>query len=279
VNDARPPDEVAGDTPVVDLRGVEVRIDGRRIVGPLDWTIRPGERWVLLGPNGCGKTTLLRVLSLMLHPSAGTVSVLGLTLGRTDLRPHRHRIGVVSAAVANSLRPALVTRDVVMTALHGALEPWWHEYTADDDRRARAALDRLGLGGFADHEFGTLSSGERQRALIARALVTDPELLVLDEPASGLDLVGRETLLADLHTLASDPTTPPTVLVTHHVEEIPEGTTHVMLMRAGRAVAAGPIGTTLTADALSETFGVPVTLERSGGRWWARARSAGSIRG
>ncbi len=256
---------------VVELRDIEVIIDRRRIVGPLDWTIHPGHRWVLLGPNGCGKTTLLRVLGFMLHPSKGSVRVLDVTLGRTDLRPHRNRIGVVSAAVAASLRPTLIARDAVMTALRGALEPWWHEYTTDDDRAARAALARMGIDDLADHELGTLSSGERQRVLLARALVTDPELLVLDEPASGLDLVGRETLLADLHSLATDPTTPPMVLVTHHVEEIPEGFTHVALMREGRFVAAGPIDETLDASTLSAAFDAPLTLERSGGRWWARA--------
>jgi iron complex transport system ATP-binding protein len=269
-----PPGALAPAAPVVDLQGIEVRIDGHTIVGPLDWQIHAGDRWVLLGPNGCGKTTLLRVLSLMLHPSAGAVSVIGLTLGRVDIRRHRHRIGMVSAAVAAALRPGLATVDVVMTALRGALEPWWHDYTIEDRERALAELERAGIVGLADHEFGTLSSGERQRALLARALVTGPDLLVLDEPAAGLDLVGRETLLADLTRVASDPSTPPVVLVTHHVEEIPEGFTHAALMRQGLFVAAGPIEETLTPATLGHTFGVGVALERAGGRWWARAEQA-----
>jgi iron complex transport system ATP-binding protein len=257
---------------VVDLRDIEVRIDGHTIVGPLDWCIAPGERWVLLGPNGCGKTTLLRVLSLMLHPSAGEVTVVGLTLGRVDIRRHRHRIGMVSAAVAATLRPSLSTRDVVMTALRGALEPWWHDYTAADEEVALAQLRSGSIHHLADHAFGTLSSGERQRALLARALVAGPDLLLLDEPAAGLDLVGRETLLADLTRVATDPSTPPTVLVTHHVEEVPPGFTHLALMREGRFVAAGPIGEVLTERALEATFGVPVTLDNADGRWWARAQ-------
>jgi iron complex transport system ATP-binding protein len=255
----------------VDLRDIVVRIDGHTIVGPLDWRIERDERWVLLGPNGCGKTTLLRVLGLMLHPSAGSVTVIGVMLGRVDIRHHRHRIGTVSAAVAAALRPSLIARDVVMTALRGALEPWWHEYTAEDEQRALAQLRHGRIDHLADHEFGTLSSGERQRALLARALVTDPDLLLLDEPAAGLDLVGRETLLADLTRVASDPSTPPTVLVTHHVEEIPPGFTHLALMRDGCFVAAGPINEVLTAERLGDTFGVPVTLDHTDGRWWARA--------
>lgn len=256
---------------VVELRDIEVIIDRRRIVGPLDWTIHPGHRWVLLGPNGCGKTTLLRVLGFMLHPSKGSVRVLDVTLGRTDLRPHRNRIGVVSAAVAASLRPTLIARDAVMTALRGALEPWWHEYTTDDDRAARAALARMGIDDLADHELGTLSSGERQRVLLARALYGAAGLLLLDEPMAGLDLAAREDLVARLGRLAGDPTTPPIVLVTHHVDEIPPGFTHALLLRDGTVAAAGPLDEVLTAASLSATFGTALLLERRHGRWWSIA--------
>jgi iron complex transport system ATP-binding protein len=255
----------------VSLGGVEVRIDGQRILGGIDWEVAHDERWVLLGPNGCGKTTLLRIVGLTLHPSRGSVEVLGASLGRVDVRQHRRAIGVVSAAVANSLRPTIAARDAVMTARHGALEPWWHDYTDDDRDRAGSLLDRFGIGHVGDHEFGTLSSGERQRTLLARALMADPRLLVLDEPAAGLDLGGREALLSDLARLADSAATPPMILVTHHVEEIPPGFTHLALMRAGRFVAAGPIETTLTSAALSTCFGTEIEVAASAGRWSARA--------
>jgi iron complex transport system ATP-binding protein len=259
------------DESVVHLEGVEVRIEGRTILTGIDWTIRPGERWVVLGPNGSGKTTLLRVVGLALHPSRGSVRVLGATLGQVDVRRHRHLIGVVSAAVANSLRPTIAAVDVVMTARHGALEPWWHSYTTDDRDRAQHLLDRFGIGFLADHEFGTLSSGERQRTLLARSLMADPSLVILDEPAAGLDLEGRESLLSDLTALAADPAIPATILVTHHPEEIPPEFTHLLLLRDGEIHAAGPIEATLTQQALSTCFGLDLELQRQGGRWWARS--------
>lgn len=251
---------------------MEVRIDGRTILADLDWEVAGGERWVILGPNGCGKTTLLRVVAMTLHPSKGTVTVLGGTLGRIDVRRHRHRVGVVSAAVANMLRPSIDAVDVVMTARHGALEPWWHTYTTADRGRAIDLLERFRIGHLADHQFGTMSSGERQRTLLARALMAEPELLVLDEPAAGLDLGGREALMSDLSHLAEDPSTPPTILVTHHVEEIPPGFTHLMLMDAGRVVARGPIDSTLSSETLSRCFGIDLEVGHDDRRWWARAR-------
>jgi iron complex transport system ATP-binding protein len=159
-----------------------------------------------------------------------------------------------------------------MTAKHAALEPWWHTYTDDDRKRATTFLDRLGVGGLAEREFGTLSSGERQRVLLARTLMTDPGLVLLDEPNAGLDLGGREELVAALAALAGDPDSPPSILVTHHVDEIPPGFTHVLLLREGRVHAAGPIATTLTAAHLSATFGLPLSLERRDGRFSAFAR-------
>ena len=256
----------------VELRGVEVRIDGNRILHGVDWTVDRGQRWVVLGANGSGKTTLMRVMSLALHPSAGEVRVLGGQLGHIDVRSQRRRIGVVSAAVANSLRPGIEARDVVMTARHAALEPWWHEYTDADRDRAHALLDRFGMGRLADHPFGTLSSGERQRALLARSLMAEPELLVLDEPTAGLDVMGREQLLADLEHLARAPDTPPMVLVTHHLEEIPPGFTHLLLLHSGSVLQAGPLTLVLTEHNLSRCFGLDLTVERFGDRWTARAR-------
>ena len=241
------------------------------LLADIDWTVGPGERWLVLGPNGSGKTTLLRIASLYLHPSTGTVDVLGHRLGRVDVRRLRTRIGLVSPALADMLRPEITALDAVVTAREAALEPWWHSYGPDDRRAASALLDRMGAVELADRTFGTLSSGERQRVLLARSLWGDPGLVLLDEPTAGLDLGAREDLVARLAHLADDPTTPPTVLVTHHVEEIPPGFTHALLLRAGRVHASGPLDEVLTADALSALFGLPLVLDRSGDRFTARA--------
>ena len=246
--------------------------DGTTILAGVDWTVGDGERWIVLGANGSGKTSLVRIASLYLHPSSGTVDVLGERLGRVDVRRHRRRIGVVSASFADLLRPGLTATEVVMTAKYAALEPWWHEYDDDDRARAVELLDRFGCGALADHTFSTLSSGERQRVQLARTLMTDPGLLLLDEPTAGLDLGGREDLVHRLAALARDPATPATILVTHHVDEIPEHYEHALLLRDGRVLACGAIGDVLTSASLSECFGVDVELERRGGRWSAFAR-------
>lgn len=258
-------------SPVLRLGEVAFRREGRAILDDVSWAVGAAERWAVLGPNGSGKTTLLRIASLWLHPSSGTVQVLGETLGRTDVRQLRSRIGVTSAALADRLRPDLATHDVVMTARRGALEPWWHRYDDVDRSATAAALARSGADHLADRPFVTLSSGERQRVLLARTLVTEPDLLLLDEPFAGLDLGAREDLLTRLGTLAADPGVAPTVLVTHHVEEIPVGFTHALLLRAGYVVAAGPIAETLTAKHLCTAFGLPVDLDHTAGRWSARA--------
>jgi len=259
--------------PVLALRGVGVRIDGRWVLRDVDWTVESGQRWVVLGPNGSGKTTLLRVASLYLYPTAGTVTVLGALAGTVDVRRFRHRIGLASAALGQQLRGDLAARDVVMTARHGALEPWWHTYDDGDRAKAEALLERFGVGDRADQAFGTFSSGERQRVQLARTLMTDPDLVFLDEPTAGLDLGGREDLLLRLSGLAHDPTSPPLVLVTHHADEIPDGFTHgLVLGRAGRVVARGPIDDVLTADVLSDAFGLPLAVDHRDGRWSARAR-------
>ena len=248
------------------VRGHDVILDG------IDWTVHDGERWIVLGANGSGKTTLLRIASLYLHPTTGTVEVLGHTLGRVDVRAHRRNIGMVSSSFADLLRPSIATIDVVMTAEHAALEPWWHEYSDRDRQRARELLDRFGCGPMADHPFGTLSSGERQRVQLARTLMTDPGLLLLDEPTAGLDLAGREDLVTRLAGLAADPSTPATVLVTHHVDEIPPGFDHVLLLRRGHVLASGPLEDTLTAEALGACFDMDVVLERRHDRWFGFAR-------
>ena len=252
------------------LRGVGVTRDGRDLLDAVDWTVRAGERWVLLGANGSGKTTLLRVAAMYIHPTRGTVDVLGHRVGRVDVRRLREHVGFASAALANMLRSDIAAVDVVVTARHGALEPWWHQYTDADRDQARACLDRMGVARFADHTFGTLSSGERQRVLVARTLMTSPDLLLLDEPSAGLDLRAREELVARLDDLASDPATPPVVFVTHHVEEIPPSFTHVLLLAGGRVAASGPLACTLTGESLSAAFGLSLALEERDGRWWAR---------
>ena len=245
--------------------------DERIILSGIDWAVEDGERWVVLGPNGCGKTTLLRIASLYLHPSTGTVSVLGQLLGRCDVRTLRTRIGVASQAFADLLRQDLSALDAVMTAKNAALEPWWHTYDVEDRERAVHLLDRLGVAWLAERRFGTLSSGERQRVQLARTLMTEPALLLLDEPTAGLDLAGREDFVNRLTDLAADSTMPATVLVTHHVEEIPRGFTHALMLRGGTIHASGPIRETLTAATLSSCLGLPVELEDDGGRYRAWA--------
>jgi iron complex transport system ATP-binding protein len=259
--------------------GAALRLDGVSVVRPpttlvddVSWTVRPGERWVILGPNGSGKTTLVRIASLYLHPSAGTVDVLGERLGRVDVRRLRRRIGLVSPALADMLRPEITAVEAVVSAREAALETWWHTYGPDDLAAARALLARMGAGALAERAFGTLSSGERQRVLLARSLWGDPGLVLLDEPTAGLDLGAREQLVERLGHLADDASTPPTVLVTHHVEEIPPRFTHALLLRAGRVVRAGPLDDALTEATLSETFGLPLALDRRNGRYTARAR-------
>jgi iron complex transport system ATP-binding protein len=259
-------------TPALQMRGIGLDRDGKTILDSVDFTVEAGQRWVVLGRNGCGKTTLLRLASLYLHPTRGTIDVLGNRLGRVDVRKLRPLVGFTSAGFADMLRPQLTSRQVVMTAKYGALEPWWHTYTPADEAKAESELERLGVAGLADQPFGLLSSGERQRVLLARTLMTDPGLLLLDEPTAALDLAGREELLASLSDLARDHATPPTVLVTHHVEEIPGTFTHVLLMTSGRVLEQGEIGETLTESNLSECFGLPVVLERQAGRWTARGR-------
>lgn len=263
-----PETPAAPETPTLALRGVGLVREGRSLLQGIDWTVRPDERWVVLGRNGSGKSTLVRIASLYLHPSEGTVDVFGERLGRTDVRTLRTRIGVASAGMADLLRGDLTAADVVMTAKHAALEPWWHRYDDADRARATACLTDVGLPGAGERRFATLSSGERQRVLLARTLMTEPGLVLLDEPTAGLDLAGRETLVEGLAVLA-ERRAAPMVLVTHHVEEIPAGFTHGLLLADGGVLAAGRLDEALTADTLSACFGLPLGLERRHDRWWA----------
>jgi iron complex transport system ATP-binding protein len=261
--------QVAG--PVLQFTGVDVVRGEEPVLRGVDWTVGPADRWAVLGPNGSGKTTLLQLASGYLHPTRGTVAVLGHRLGQVDVRRLRQRIGVVSAAVAKMLVPHVTAGDVVMSARHAALEPWWHTYDAEDSALARQLLADAGFAGVADRPFGVLSEGERQQVLLARTLMSSPDLLLLDEPAAGLDVGGRERLVARLSRLAADPDAPPLVLVTHHVEEIPTHFSHLLLLRQGRVVAAGRLGETLTSDNLSACFGLALTVAGDAGRWTCRA--------
>ena len=256
---------------VLAFSGVSILRDGATLLRDVTWEVEEGERWVVLGANGAGKTTLLQVASANLHPSRGRVTILGETLGAVDVFELRPRIGLSSAALADRLPTKESVRDVVLTASYAVVGRWRESYDQLDAKRAEELLDALGAAHLADRRFGTLSEGERKRVQIARALMTDPELMLLDEPAAGLDLGGREDLVARLAALAADVEAPALVLVTHHVEEIPPSFTDVLLIREGRIVAAGPIEITLTAENLSQTFGLPLVLERHGERWSARA--------
>ena len=253
------------------LAGVGFVRDGRPILADVDWEVAPAQRWVVLGANGSGKTTLLRIAALYEHPTTGTVDVLGQRLGQVDIRQMRHQVGFVSPALAQMLRPELTATEVVMTARYGALEPWWHDYTDDDRERAEKLLEQVGAVGLGQRTIAALSSGERQRVQIARSLMTDPSLVLLDEPASTLDLGGREMLVADLTRLAADPAAPPLVLVTHRTEEIPAGFTHVLLLLNGRVLAQGPLKDMLTSETLSACFGLPLSLEHHADRWHSQA--------
>lgn len=256
---------------VVDLAGVTVRRGNKTLVGAVDWRIDAGDRWIVIGPNGAGKTTLLQILAAQMHPTEGIAEVLGEIMGTVDVFELRPRIGVTSAALAERIPRRERVSDVVVSAAYGVTGRWNEQYDDLDHERAGELLAQLGVAALADRTFGTLSEGERKRVQIARALMTDPELLLLDEPAAGLDLTGRERLVRSLADLAADPYAPAMVMVTHHVEEIPPGFTHALLLADGRVTAAGPLEETLTARAMSETFGIELELERRGGRWAARA--------
>ena len=250
-----------------------VRRGQATLIDSVDWTVTEDQRWVVLGPNGAGKTTLLQVASAQMHPTAGVAGILDEVLGTVDVFDLRPRIGLTSAALAERIPRDERVRDVVVSASYGVVGRWREAYDDLDHERAHELLVEVGVAHLADRTFGTLSEGERKRVQVARALMTDPELLLLDEPAAGLDLGGREDLVNTLSVLADDPGSPATVLVSHHVEEIPPGFTHAMLLRGGRVVAAGPVDDVVTEEHLGETFGMPLVLQRDNGRISARRRT------
>lgn len=255
---------------VLNFAGVQLRRGDNPILRDIDWSVDSSQRWVILGPNGAGKTTLTNIASARMHPSEGRVTVLGEELGHTDTHDLRTRVGLTSAALADRIPDDETVRDVVMTAAYGVTGRWREEYEHIDETRAEDLLAAFGMSDFTERAFWTLSEGERKRVQIARALMTDPELLILDEPAAGLDLGGREELLAALTEIASDRRSPAMIMVTHHVEEIPQDFTHALLLREGRIVAAGPLHQTITSATLSEAYDMPVALHAHQGRWTAR---------
>ncbi len=258
--------------PVLELAGVTVRRGRATLLEDVDWTVEEDERWVVLGPNGAGKTTLLQVASAQIHPTEGVAGILGEVLGAVDVFDLRPRIGLTSAALAERIPRDERVHDVVVSASYAVIGRWREHYDELDHQRAADLLTELGAGHLADRTFGTLSEGERKRVQIARSLMTDPELLLLDEPAAGLDLGGREDLVSTLSVLAMDEASPATVLVSHHVEEIPPGFTHALLLRAGRVVAAGPLEHVMTEEIVSTTFGMSLQLTHEDDRWAARRR-------
>jgi iron complex transport system ATP-binding protein len=259
-------------TAVIELADVTVVRGTSALLSGITWKVEDDERWVILGPNGAGKTTLLQVVSTQVYPTDGIVAVLGDLIGTIDVFELRPRIGLTSATLADRIPRGERVGDVVVTASYAVVGRWREDYDDLDHERAEELLREMGVLHLRDRTFGTLSEGERKRVQIARALMTDPELLLLDEPAAGLDLGGREDLVSTLTVLARDPLSPATILVSHHVEEIPPGFTHALLMRDGMVVASGPLEETLTGDALSQTFGLPLELEASEGRYSARRR-------
>jgi iron complex transport system ATP-binding protein len=257
---------------VLEMAAVSVVRGAKTLLSKVDWQVKEGERWVILGPNGAGKTTLLQIAAARLHPTSGMAGILEEILGSVDVFELRPRIGLSSAALANQIPEQEKVLNVVVTAAYGVTGRWREGYEKDDERRAFALLNEWGMGPLLNRPFASLSEGERKRVQIARALMTDPELLLLDEPAAGLDLGGREDLVHRLSQLALDDTAPAIVLVTHHLEEVPPGFTHAMLMRDGGVVAAGPVSEVLTSGNLSETFGLPLEVSVNSGRYTATAR-------
>ena len=257
--------------PILELSNISVQRGDRVILGPLDWQVLEGQRWVILGPNGAGKTTLLQVCSSLIHPTSGEVKILGQALGKTDVFELRTRIGLTSSKLVEQLPGDELVIDVVLTAAYAMLGRWQEKYDLWDESRAMALLTALGVRELGGREFGSLSDGEKKRVQIARSLMADPELLLLDEPASSLDLGGREDLLKRIEAFASDVLAPATVIVTHHIEEIPSGTTHALLLKDGRAIAQGVIDSVISDANLTTAYGLPITVQNQGGRYFARA--------
>jgi iron complex transport system ATP-binding protein len=257
---------------VLEMSDVSVRRGNRVILGPLNFSILEGERWVILGPNGAGKSTLLQILGTRIFPTTGQVSILDKTMGKVDLFELRTRIGICGALISEDIPHDEKVKDVVLTAAYAVLGRWNEAYDLWDESRAVALLTTFGVRELADRDYGTLSDGERKRVQISRALMADPELLLLDEPAAGLDVGGREDLLKRFTEFAADPMAPASILVTHHIEEIPAGTTHALILKEGKIAVSGPIAQVITSEHLSAIFEIPLEVHFDGARFTARSR-------
>lgn len=256
---------------VLTLDQVTVRRGDSTILGPISLTLKSSERWVVLGPNGAGKSTLLQLIATRIFPTTGNAQILDQNMGKVDLFELRTRIGLVSANSTTGIPDDELVRDVVLTAAYAISGRWNENYDLWDESRAIALLTTFGVRNLGDRKYGTLSEGERKRVTIARALMVDPELILLDEPTSGLDLPGREDLLARFATFASDPSAPASIIVTHHLEEIPTGTTHALLIKNGQIAFAGQIDQVITSENISAVFEYPLTVAKEGARFFARA--------
>lgn len=262
----------ANELEVISASEISVIRDGKTILGPLTWQVHEGERWVVIGPNGAGKSTLFLLCATITHPSAGSLSILGEKIGSVDVFELRPRIGLTHGQLTSEIPHDEKVSDVVLTSAYAVVGRWNEEYDLWDESRALSLLTALGVREFGDRAFGSLSDGEKKRVLIARALMANPELLLLDEPAAGLDLGGREDLLNRFSALAHDPSSPASVMVTHHIEEIPAGTTHALLLARGKPIAQGPISSVLTSQNLSLAYGLPIEVTAQGDRFFARAK-------
>ena len=256
---------------VLTLDGVCVVRDGKQILGPVSFQIDSGQRWVVLGPNGAGKSTLLGVLAARVFPSKGRAVLLDQQIGRVDLSELRTRIGLASPSLDAMVESDELVRDVVLTAAYAIIGRWNENYDLWDESRAVALLTTFGVRELGERRYSTLSSGEKKRVMISRALMADPELLLLDEPAAGLDVGGREDLLRRFAEFSNDPTAPDSVLVTHHIEEIPVGTTHAILLKDGKVAVSGPVQSVITTEHVSAVFGLPIEVTHESSRFFARA--------
>ncbi len=257
--------------PLLRVDQVAVTRSGKMILGPISWQIFEGERWVILGPNGAGKTTLLQLLAALIHPTQGSVQILGEAMGAVDVFELRPRIGFTSSAMLELLPHDERVMDIVLTSAYAIAGRWQEEYDLWDESRAKALLTTFGVRNLGERIFGTLSEGEKKRVQISRALMADPEILLLDEPAAGLDLGGREDILQRITEYTSDEHSPATVIVTHHIEEIPAGSTHALLLKDGMIAHSGPISEVLTESNIKEVFEVEINLAFNGKRYFASA--------
>ena len=256
---------------VATIENAQVIRANRNILGPISFSISEGERWVILGPNGAGKSTLLKLLSTEIFPSSGEVTLLGQKLGKVDVFELRTRIGVCASMKHEQIPFDETVKNVVLTAAYAVIGRWNEVYDLWDESRASALLTTFGVRELGDRLYGTLSDGERKRVQIARALMIDPELLLLDEPTAGLDMGGREDLLARFAQFANDNRAPATLTVTHHIEEIPVGTTHALLLKEGSIAVSGPVDQVVTSEHISAVFGLKMEVSKNNGRYFARA--------